>query len=331
MFDENTCYTLIQQYLSSVPLVLIGSGNSCANGIPGMSYLADELRKTLSDEYKHDPNWVRFMQNLDNGYDLEKAASEIVFCTQLVDAITACIWNVISQYDLELFSRLVGRTSMIGLAPLIKKILKAHPQSLDVITTNYDRLIEYSCDLQNINLNSSTDGKYIQSITTTPRKCKGTVNLLKIHGSLDWFEDSQGHIIAIPLQKSIPEGFKPKIITPGDSKFRRILHTPFREILGQMDTLINSANSFLFIGYGFNDEQIQEKIFSRTMQDKPIVVVTKNLSDEVIKQVKTQAKRHVIILEGDAPSKSIVQTDRGRCEIDSKIWCIDEFTEKVLS
>lgn len=331
MFDENHCFTLVQQYLSSVPLVLIGSGNSCANGIPGMSYLADELRKTLSDEFKDDPKWVKFIQNLDQGNDLEKAVSEITFSPHLVDAITSCIWNAINLHDLEFFSGLVGGASTIGLAPLIKRLLKAHPQSLDIITTNYDRLIEYSCDLQNINVNSSTCGKYLQSITANPKKSKGTVNLLKIHGSLDWFEDSQGNLIAIPLQQSIPTGYKPKIITPGDLKFRRILNQPFRDILGQMDTLINCANSFLCIGYGFNDEQIQEKIFSRTIQDKPIVVVTKNLPDQVIKQVKKRSKRYAIILEGDNSSKSIVQTDQGCCEIDSKIWCIDAFTEKILS
>lgn len=331
MFDKNHCFTLIQQYLSSVPLVLIGSGNSCANGIPGMFYLADELRRTLNDEFKNDPNWNKFIQNLDKGNDLEKSVSEISFSPQLVDAITLCIWGAINSYDLELFSRLIEGTSTIGLAPLVKKMLKAHPQSLDIITTNYDRLIEYSCDLQGININSSTVGKYLQSITANPPKCKGTVNLLKIHGSLDWFENSKGQLIAIPLQQSIPKGFRPKIITPGDLKFRKILHPPFREILGQMDILINSANSFLCIGYGFNDEQIQEQIFSRTMQDKPIVVITKSLPDQVIEQVKKHSKRYAIILEGDNPAKSIVQTDRGNIEIDSKIWCIDEFTEKILS
>ena len=50
-FDIDSCYKLIQNYLKETPLILVGSGNSCACGIPGMSGIAQELVSKLDTDW----------------------------------------------------------------------------------------------------------------------------------------------------------------------------------------------------------------------------------------------------------------------------------------
>ena len=262
--------------------------------------------------------------------DLEAAMSQLDCSPILVNSITNCIWQIISRYDLDFFNQLIQGKTEIGIAELIQLLMRTHPQSLDIITTNYDRIIEYSCDVSQILIDNSCRGKYLQNLRISEQKEKGYVNLLKIHGSLDWFEDEHGRVISIPLQKNIPDGLNPKIIVPGESKFKRILLPPFRDMLGYMDALILNARSYLCIGYGFNDMQIQELILGKTERNTPIVIVTKWLPDAVILSLQSRAKNFAILQADSNPNRTIIKTNCGECVVDKNVWNIGEFAKIIL-
>lgn len=89
---------------------------------------------------------MQFDENLSSGLDLEAALADIVFCPEIIDDIRRVTWEIISKSDLELFYRTVFYQEQIPLSRLIKFFYQPHPQCVNIITTNYDRVIEYACD-----------------------------------------------------------------------------------------------------------------------------------------------------------------------------------------
>ncbi|MEE0992496.1 MAG: hypothetical protein UH542_05920, partial [Bacteroidales bacterium] len=75
--DKSTIFKMVQDYLNDTPLLLLGTGASIPVGIPGMPLLAEHLRNELSDRYKTNTNWERFVENLDKGLGLEQALTDV--------------------------------------------------------------------------------------------------------------------------------------------------------------------------------------------------------------------------------------------------------------
>ncbi|WP_271608593.1 hypothetical protein [Bradyrhizobium sp. CCBAU 21359] len=89
------------------------------------------------------------------------------------------------------------------------------------------------------------------------RQVTRTVAVWKVHGSLDWFQDSAGQIIGVRGMPEVPAGYSPLMITPGIDKYRLTHGEPFRTILGCSDAALENARAYFCVGYGFNDEHLQ--------------------------------------------------------------------------
>lgn len=106
---------------------------------------------------------------------------------------------------------------------MIRKVLSPTPNRAVIVTTNYDRLAEYAADGVGATTVTGFEGSLIKKIElpSTVLKMRRTrarervVDIWKVHGSLDWFMDSDGNIAAFPLSRVIPDAFHPLIILPG--------------------------------------------------------------------------------------------------------------------
>jgi hypothetical protein len=225
---------------------------------------------------------------------------------------------LIAEADTEVFSRYVLGNQKLELSGLIDKFYQVHPQCINVITTNYDRVIEYACDQKRIRYDTRYCGGNIRYFSNARVGNKNVVNILKVHGSLDLFKDANGLVCSIPGQyKTLLKGLLPEIISPGISKYKAVLTSSCRNILHESDTVINSASSFLCIGYGFNDEQIQTGIISRIQSGKPIVAVTKAVSNKAAGLIVGNSSNYVIIEENPDKANST------RFTIDKRHHCLD--------
>ena len=63
----------------------------------------------------------------------------------------------------------------------------------------------------------------------------------------------------------------------GFDKVKQIRRNPFRAYYSQIDKLANEADSILFMGYGFNDQHINQAIKSscRPDKDRPVIILDK--------------------------------------------------------
>lgn len=236
----DTVFKKIQKIIGDVPVVLAGTGASIPHGIPGMSQLAEYLQQELRSKYVLDPSWGIISSRLDKGIDLESALTNVTPepSDALVQDITVATWQFITKYDLKCFFDLMLTGNTIPLSRLFRKLAQTSKHNINIITTNYDRLIEYACDQAKLEIDDHFRGQYNRWFSTSALNTRNIVNILKVHGSLDYFKDSNGTVRAIPMRDSIPTGYIPDIVPPGSNKYRTVLQGIHRDLLHEADNLI---------------------------------------------------------------------------------------------
>lgn len=321
--ERNDIFIKIQKAVENVPLMLLGCGSSAPYGLPGMDKLAERLQNTVGTEFETDESWLQIDENLKNGMDLESAMTDIRLNEDVLHAIRRETWELMSECDLMLLQKIVFREIEFPLSDLIKKFNRA-TAPLNIITTNYDRIVEYACDYAGIGVNTGFGGSYIKRYSDEFRG-QGRVNLAKVHGSLDTFRDTHGGSVAIPLLKEIPNGLEPEIITPGISKFEAVLEGTPRKLLTKADSYINNAQGYLCIGYGFNDKQIQENIVNEIQKGKPLVLITKDISEKAAHLLCNNAKHYISVQEGSEPGTTEFCVDKEITIVEGTYWTVKGF------
>lgn len=326
--ERDDVFRAIQTAVEDPPLLMIGSGSSAPYGLPGMQELGEHLLQELDSKYSGEGCWKVFRENLLAGQDLETALSDITFPPNILNDVKWETWSLISSRDFELFGRILFGHEELALSKLLKKFYQTHPQKIDIITTNYDRVIEYACDLAQLPVANGFYGCYHKHFDKE-FPLQESVNLVKVHGSLDVFCDTHGVAVSVPmLQKRVP-GLVPEIITPGASKFAAVLTGTPRQLLGAADERIGRAKSFLCIGYGFNDAQIQENILAKARTGIPVVVLTKEVSDHAAHLLANNAQNYISIQEGKEKDTTEVCMNREIEILDGTFWTVDGFMKII--
>jgi len=330
--DLNDVAKVIQEYLADSPLVVLGSGASVPYGLPTMGGLASELRKdTLLQAEK---NSSKLFSDMDS-VGLEAAIDNNTLSENAKKQIRTLTWKCVNEADLKLFRDEKLEERMQTLVQLIKKIIMASPNQLTVVTTNYDRLSEYASDLCGASTITGFEGNLLRKFDgfsdDVNRKRiavrERVVKILKVHGSLDWFVSEDGGMISLPLQEKMPSGYSPLIVPPGKEKYSTTHDEPYRTIIEEADKEFKGAGSFLCIGYGFNDSHIQPKLISQIKSGgKPIVVITKQATDECVRLVTDSNVKKYLILE-DTGSATRVISNSKKTTVSGRIWSLKEFME----
>lgn len=326
--DRDNIFRVIQQATEDPPLFLIGSGCSAPHGLPNMKALGVHLLTSLSSKYNGVPCWDEFRENIENGDDLETALSRVTLTDDVLRDIRCETWNLITKKDLDLFAQVLFSKTSLPLARMLKKFYQAHPRKIDIITTNYDRVIEYACDSIQIPVVTGFNGCYSKCFSGTFSP-KNAVNLIKVHGSLDVFQDSHGATVAVPMLQHLQPGLTPEIITPGLSKYETILQRTYRQLLITADECINQSKSFMCIGYGFNDTQIQDNIINRIRLGVPIIVLSMEVSELTARLLANNATRYISIQKGTDPNTTEICIDREIEILDGTFWTIDGFMDII--
>lgn len=157
-------------------------------------------------------------------------------------------------------------------------------ERLNLFTTNYDRLIEYGCDLAglhvidrfvgalspvfrasrlNIDIHYNPPG-----IRGEPRYLEGVIRLCKIHGSIDWrWEKQELRRYGVPFGAPGDHPDIPKepagsvMIYPNPAKDVETLDYPYAELFRDFASAVCRPNSSLVVyGYGFGDDHVNRVI-----------------------------------------------------------------------
>ena len=169
------------------------------------------------------------------------------------------------------------------LLPFVSR--SAPRERLHVFTTNYDRLIEYGCDLLGVRIMDRFVGSLAPVFRSTrlgidmhynppgihrePRYLEGVIKFTKLHGSLDWRATKGPAGYPEVQRRGLPFGASEDhsatnelsndqlIVYPNAAKDIETLEYPYAELFRDFAAAACQPNSVLFTyGYGFGDDHV---------------------------------------------------------------------------
>ena len=329
-----------QKCFSSTPTIVLGSGASMPHGLPSMSDLSKYLKENLETQGQdEEEKWLLVRTALANGDNLEAALEGINLPNALLAKIVGLTWKCVNEKDEALYRRLYADPSAYPLGALLSGLFKSSNTSLDVVTTNYDRVIEYACNSAGLLYQAGFAPGYLQKWESvggisyrSGQKDARVVKIWKVHGSLDWFQTADDRVVGLPVF-SLPESsVSPLIVTPGLNKYEKTSEDPFRTTINGADTALKRASAFLCVGFGFRDKHIHPKIIERCREmNVPIVVLARTLTEEAKAFLRAKAGANYLGIE-HANQGSRVYTSEfpdGKEVGEGDLWSLTGFNKIV--
>lgn len=289
--DLHEVKTRLQQHLSDGLVTVIGSGLSCAEGLPSMGELANYLRATIGPGLGDDDAavWAEIAPLIqDKG--LEAALLAKPPTPALESAIALATASLVGERERAIVAEVFAGTRKLRLTRLMPHVIKPST-GLPIITTNYDRLVEIAVEEAGIGADTMFSGRiagtlneresrlgFCRNVTLKNRNVTYHYQLralvCKPHGSLDWYlRDGKPVCYAGDLP-----GAARLIITPGHNKFRNGYESPFDHHRSRANDAIDRASRFLILGYGFNDDHLETHLSPAIRGGKPTLMMTHSLS-----------------------------------------------------
>ena len=132
----------------------------------------------------------------------------------------------------------------------------------------------------------------------------------------------------------MPESFIPQIVTPGTEKYRKTHLEPFRTVIGNADLAIQNANTYLCVGFGFNDQHIQEKLIQKCVRDKTsLTVITYALTDAAKTFLFDSGVENYLAIEcGEHNAQSIVYSSLAEepIVVDGDFWSLSGYLNLIF-
>lgn len=321
----------IQKSISLVPVIVLGSGASAAYGYAGMSELARHLLETIDPAPEDEAKWKAFASEIAGGTDLESALQKVMISGPLELDIIRKTRELILRQDAEVFHRMVKNEIVLPLGTLLQHLRRTANQKIRVVTTNYDRLAEYAIDQALLSCDNGFYGKYQKTFRGLQASGNDKIELLKVHGSLDWFITEDQRVVSLPDSVSGSLELTPLLVTPGIRKYEHAHNEPFRSIISRADAAFESARAILCIGYGFNDNHIHLKLVEKMRQGRtPILIATKKLTDNALQFIRRAPSSLVMGIEQFHQGTRVVYSDREIILEDDAFWSLDELIKLVM-
>lgn len=189
-------------------------------------------------------------------------------------------------------------------------------ERLHVFTTNYDRLLEYGCDLSGLRVidrfvgamepvfrssRLSVDFHYNPpGIRGEPRYMEGVLRLSKLHGSVDWHLDGRtrrivrrGIAFGAKDAPSVPQHpVETVMIYPNAAKDVETTAYPYAELFRDFaEALCRPNAAAVLCGYGFGDDHINRVLADMlSLPSTHIVVFAYSFDDRVKKFLDNVAR-----------------------------------------
>ena len=339
-------FVQLQSLFTDGLITIVGSGLSCAEGLPSMGQLANELAVKVPTKISPAslPLWKKIEANLSTGVGLELALQQDQPNEEVEQAVVKITADFVQLKEYEVIGECVSSGRILKFTHLLPHLSPTNPKIAKIITTNYDRLIEFAAERIGWGVDTMMLGRYwgihspeasdksfvvnISQITKVPRLIyRNRIKLFKPHGSLDWYESTDGVISSV-----FPVNAQKVIITPGLSKYKKGYETPFDAHREQGNAAIDCATGILCLGYGFNDEHLQTHLMTKLKKGTKGLLLTRSLSDNA-RAVISVAPNFLALsayTEGNVSGTLITQSKGESVISNVNYWDIEQFVKGVL-
>lgn len=336
----------LQEHLSDGLVTIVGSGLSCAEGLPGMGELASYLLAEVGAGLvgADAVTWASAAP-LITSKGLEAALLAVPPTAALEAAISAATGKLIAERERTVVSEVFSGTRKLRLTRLLSHLVKP-PTGLTIVTTNYDRLVEIAAEEADIGADTMFVGRFAGQLNESESRmsfCRGVAMkprraatlqfrhravICKPHGSLDWYVRN-GRPVFYAGELT---GVVRLIITPGHNKFRNGYESPFDHHRSRANEAIDRASRFLILGYGFNDDHLETHLSPGIKDGKPTLMLTRSLS-AVARQLALE-HANVIALEyaemAGVTGTTVIVEQKEFFFPGTGMWDVDSFVTEVL-
>lgn len=339
----DTIVKFVQQHFTDGLVVVVGSGLSAAEGIPGMDALANHLNFMSSELAGEDSKqWVKIASVLAAKKGLEAALLENPPSTSLESWIVKKTCELLLPKEREVIASVVKGDRTLRLTTFLGKILKP-ANGLPILSPNYDRLIEVACEMAGYHVDTTAVGHYAGEFNHA-RSCMASCNgikqrgntsvlshfpravVLKPHGSFDWYK-SKTNAIRCTMELDAER----LIITPGLNKYKAGYNIPFDKHRELANNYINQSARLLIVGYGFNDDHLQTHLVPRIKGGTPTLILSRTAST-VAKKLAEESPSCVCISNSETlPGSRIVSHNVAFDHKGPALWDIEILTKELLS
>ncbi|WP_298117038.1 SIR2 family protein [Flavobacterium sp.] len=319
-----------------------GAGTSCALGIPNVEQLTTGIESKLTGYFlvnfklvKTDLETIITTRkvNIEDILNQIRRIRELTGETvkvyegvsgenaKLLDKeICTIIYNIIldkeSVADIEKTKKFFAWLSLLN-----------RDYSKEVFTTNYDLIIEKSLEASQIPYFDGFVGSYepffwqesIDQFVSKNDLTQNWIRLWKIHGSLSWFwkEDvktKSQKIIRIGKIENIKDEDNELVIYPSKEKYDSSKKQPFIAYFDRLKNyLLSGELLFVFTGYSFSDQHINEIIFNCLRQNNRLTALVFFFQDSEVENLHKQTSSYMN-LNVFGPTKAIINGNLGEWE-----------------
>lgn len=341
--DLDAIKRTIQDFFQENTVTIVGSGLSLAEGIPGMKELAAELQSKvppLLTDAADKAQWGKIENDLTAGVGLEEALHN----TEPTPHIEECIRKItavfVGQAEETVFTDIIKNGKILRFEEYIQHF-NIRSQDFTVITTNYDRLIEYACERNHVRIDTLFIGrflahfepdqsKYMFCSNMIRRAGKNTpvfapkVTVLKPHGCLSWhmINGEPYSIPDYPLEDCL-------IITPGLNKYKEGYSVPFDTHRTKANEAIDCAQRYIIIGYGFGDDHLETHLVQQLKSGKPALLLTHTLTAKAEQLVKSCG--HITaVCHANTDDSRILTATEDTVLTNVNLWDVHEMLKEVF-
>lgn len=324
-----------------------GAGTSCALGVPNIATLTAEVENSLKgDSLKY---FTIIKTDLSSTYPDESINIEdILNQLRQIRSITGekgdknylgISGKAATELDNEIckiiYSILSIREAKADLSDTKKFFAWLNMQNRDyskeIFTSNYDLIIEKSLEEIRTPYFDGFVGSYepffwqesIEKFVQKSDLTQNWIRLWKIHGSLNWFwkknsETGSHNIIRASMISDVKNIDNEIVIYPSKEKYDSSKKQPFVAYFDRFkNVLLNSELLFIFTGYSFADQHINEIVFNSLRQNNRLFVLVFFYQDTEVEELYKISSSY-LNLTVFGPTKAIINGTLGEWEYKSE-------------
>ncbi|MGJ3262023.1 MAG: SIR2 family protein [Salinarimonas sp.] len=330
----------IQDHFSDGLITIVGSGLSCAEGLPGMKELGEHLMSSVSPGLSADDGqiWNDLAPRIGE-IGLEAALTEKLPSEALQRRIVNQAGSFIATREESVLREVILGSKTLRLTKLLKNYVRSS-QPIAIVTTNYDRLVEVAAEEAGLGVDTlfvgnyagvlSQDSSHFQFCRKIVTKGKTArldysprVSVFKPHGSLDWYDRG-----GLPIRYGASLDGNRMIITPGLNKYRSGYESPFDLHRERANRVIDRSAKILVIGYGFNDDHLETHLYKKITSGTPTLIASQSLTPNAKSVVERSP--NVMALVSDGASGTLLLTVNQSIQIPGMLWDIGSLVDEVF-
>lgn len=350
-------YTSLQDFFQNKPFVLFGTGTSCAvDSRFGMDALKEHLVEEMSKQAlntEQQLEWSKVVTKLAST-DLETAMN-VVSDSNLIKLIVKLTGDFVAKLDQHHSASILNGSKQWPALAIVEKIfmgLSPTDRKLHIATPNYDLLAEYAferanleyttgfvggicrrLDWQRAGFRMKTEERLLSNKGKVGLKDQNHIRLYKVHGSLNTFKVENTIVENNAWTYDVPDVVKRIMITPGVSKYEK-LHEYRPMLLTQFDKAVAEHNAFLFLGFGFNDNQlnkadIEGKLINQECQG---IIITRDSNERINSLMQKANNLWLVCKQQNTEGTRIYNKNYSEwlCLDDVRLWDFQEFAHQIL-